>query len=61
MALPSAQKQWISLGEGRRCDGLKLTEGPIPIQDDYVVPVKLHAAGLNHHNVLIAAVSSAAL
>ena len=57
MTLPSTQKKWIIKGQEKGLDEFELVEGPIPAIDDYGVLVKLHAAALNHRELLIPTVS----
>ncbi|KAH8645401.1 hypothetical protein BX600DRAFT_391358 [Xylariales sp. PMI_506] len=37
MALPSTQKKWVILGQGRGLDGFQFTEGPVPDVDEHGV------------------------
>jgi NADPH:quinone reductase-like Zn-dependent oxidoreductase len=57
MALPTTQKKWIINGTEKGFDEYTLEEGPITKVDDHRVLVKLHAAGLNYRDILIAHVS----
>ncbi|KAM0253114.1 hypothetical protein ACHAQJ_007390 [Trichoderma viride] len=53
MSLPSVQKKWVIMGQGKDLDEYNFTEGPVPSVGEYGVLVKLHAAALNYRDFLI--------
>lgn len=53
MALPTTQKKWVIMGQGRGLDEYNFTDGPVPTVGEHGVLVKLHAASLNYRDHLI--------
>lgn len=53
MAVPTVQKKWVIMGQGRGLDEYNLTNGSVPTVGEHGVLVKLHAASLNYRDHLI--------